>query len=566
MRKSVISDLTIPALLITDGLICAFFAVFAYRIGLDPNPDWGRSRFILLWLGIALFIISIFIFSIKSNNNTFTKSDKLKTLFLLAHIWAVIFVIYAWFITFGNFTTWKNTTHYYTQLADAFGRGQLYVDVEPGKALLEAENPYSPTSRPPFDNEVWDMSLYKGKLYLYWGPVPALLITPIQLFSGKPVNDIYLVYFFLAGLLVFNSLIIVKLWRRYFENIPAWNVFICIVLTGLILPVLWSLNVPNVYEAAIGAGQFFLIGGIYFAFSAFAGDASINKWNLFLAGVFWACAVGSRAITVLSVIFLTVLTAFWIVKNLAKPINWNKGLRDITSLFIPLVFGAIAIGWYNWARFDSPLEFGLRYQITIFNLNQQMNLTFQPDYFLLNLYAYLFQPFTFISRFPFIQPITINSLFETLKLAAPKIYAGGRVSGILFYAPFLVLALRPLFPKQRISSSNNRPYRFIIYLLGGSFIIGFTSILFYFFGQTRFLVDVISPITLLAIIGYWEIIQIRLSSTSKRTKYFAVLANLLIVVTMIAGFLLAFSSETSRMEKLNPALMEKINSFFTVQW
>ncbi|MHB8776948.1 MAG: hypothetical protein ACYC6R_04195 [Anaerolineales bacterium] len=112
--------------------------------------------------------------------------------------------------------------------------------MEPGTALLEAENPYSPTSRPPFDDEVWDMSLYKGKLYLYWGPVPALLITPIQLLSGKPINDIYLVYFFLAGLLVFNSLIIVKLWRRYFENIPAWNVFICIALTGLLL---WSRSI-----------------------------------------------------------------------------------------------------------------------------------------------------------------------------------------------------------------------------------------------------------------------------------------------------------------------------------
>jgi hypothetical protein len=30
----------------------------------------------------------------------------------------------------------------------------------------------------------------------------------------------------------------------------------------------------------------------------------------------------------------------------------------------PLVFGAIALGWYNWARFDSPFEFGMRYQLT----------------------------------------------------------------------------------------------------------------------------------------------------------------------------------------------------------
>lgn len=409
------------------------------------------------------------------------------------------------------------------------------------------------------------MSLYKGKLYLYWGPVPALLITPIQLLTGKPVTDIYLVYFFLAGLLVFNSLIIIKLWRRYFESIPAWNAFICIPLAGLILPILWSLNIPDVYEAAIGAGQFFLMGGIYFSFSAFEQNTSVNKWNLFLAGLFWACSVGSRAINALSVIFLTTLAAFWIIKNLPKPINWNKCVRETAALFIPLVFGAIIIGWYNWARFESPLEFGLRYQITIFNLNEQMNLTFQPDYFLLNLYAYIFQPFTFIPKFPFIQPTTISSLLEIVKLAAPKIYAGGRVTGILFSAPFLALALLPLFSKNKVLSSNIRPYRFAIYLLGGSFAINFLSILFYFFGQMRFLVDVISQITLLAIIGYWEIVQIKFNSTSKQTKYFVYLANSLIAVTIFVGFLLAFSSETSRMEKLNPMLMEKINSFFVIQ-
>lgn len=154
MRKSTISDSTIPTLLTIDSLICAFFSIFAYKIGLDPNPDWGRFRFILLLLGITLFFISILIFSKKINTDDFTKSEKVKTLFLLAHIWAVIFVIYAWFITFGNFTTWKNTTRYYTQLAGAFGKSQLYIDLEPGNALLEAEDPYSPTSRPPFDDEV----------------------------------------------------------------------------------------------------------------------------------------------------------------------------------------------------------------------------------------------------------------------------------------------------------------------------------------------------------------------------------------------------------------------------
>ena len=566
MGKSSISDFVIPVLLCIDGLICASMAIFAYQIGLDPNISWGRARYVMFFLGMLFITSSLLSTYFKKRKNSLfesvIKSETTKTIFLLGHLWAVIFVVYAWFITFGNFTTWNHSTRYYTQLADAFGKGQLYVDQSPGKAMLEAEDPYSPITRPVFEDEVWDLSLYKGRLYLYWGPVPALLITPIQILLDKKIADIFLVYFFSAGLLIFNSLILLKLRQKFFPTIPAWNVFICIPLIGLILPILWSINIPDVYEAAIGAGQFFLIGGFYFVLSAFEQDSFIDKQKLFWAGLFWACSVGSRAINTLSVIFLAAFVALWIIRNLPRPINWVKYLQTILPLFIPLVIGAIAIGWYNWARFDSPLEFGLRYQITIYNLNKQMDLVFKPDYFLPNLYGYILQPFEFVSKFPFIQPITGSGILNKLNLAPPYLYAAGRVTGLLFCAPFLVLSLIHLFPNRKKDLSDHaKPYNFPVYLLAGSFLISLLTLLFYFFGQMRFLVDTISQITLLAIIGYWELISRRQKRNSSPLKYFTGLANLLIVATICISFLLAFSSETSRMERLNPLLIERIDNF-----
>lgn len=478
---------------------------------------------------------------------------------LFGHIWAILFIIYASFITFGNFTTWKASTRYYTLLADAFGKGQLHVDVEPGAALLAANDPYSSESRPAFDDDVWDLSLYKGKLYLYWGPLPALLLAPLQLFTHQPIADIYLVFFFICGLLIFNTLIILKLWRLLFSDIPARNVAASIFLIGLILPILWPLNIPDVYEAAIGAGQFFLIGGIYFAILAL--EKSIQTRFLFLAGLFWTCSVGSRAINVLPILFLTTLTIFWIWKKQPKPINWNGIIRLAASLLTPLALGAILIGWYNWARFDSPLEFGLRYQITIYNLNRDMSLTFQPDYFPFNFRAYIFQPFEFISKFPFIQPVGVSSLLKSLNITAPKLYASGRMTGILFYAPVLLLAFLPFFSKNKAGNQTHPELqKFILHLFGGSFLISFAAILFYFYGQMRFMADLISQVTLLAILGYWLVVR-----NSKTSKIGLHLANLLIVITITVSILLAFSSETSRMEKLNPILMEKINSFFIWQ-
>jgi len=555
MGKTSLSNRIIPTLLLLDGVTCALTAIFAYKFGFDPNATWSRSRFVLLFVGVTLIFVVVFFYK-NPRSSAFVRvlfSENIKILFLLAHIWAMIFTVYAWFITYGNFTAWDHTTHYYTQLADSFNKGHLYLERKPSKALLESD-PNDPNSRPPFSDEVWDLSLYKGKFYLYWGPVPALLIAPIQSTLGVKVTDIFLVYFFLAGLLVFNSLIILNLWRTFFAELPAWSAFVCIPLVGFIMPVLWSLNVPNVYEAAIGAGQFFLIGGVYFALLAFETNlntkdtkATKGKIYLFLAGLFWACSVGSRAINVLSVIFFAALVSWQVIKDLNRGDTETLRLKKLRvsvpqrlmlfAFFAPLIFGALAVGWHNWARFDSPLEFGLRYQITIFNLNQHLDWIFRPDYFFLNLYNYFFQPFNFISGFPFIKPIINTNFPETY------FYAAGPVTGLLFSAPFLILAF------YAFKKNASTLYSLFIFLLSGSFLINLLTLLFYFFSQTRFLVDLISQIALLAVLGYWRIV-------SSKSKVFIAAANLLLVATICVGFLLAFTSETNRIATLNPQVIK----------
>ncbi len=555
MQRAAISDRIIPALLLIDGAFSIVFAVSAHALGIDPTPDMGLSRIAMVYFGVLIVFIAAFIFKV---NLASLMGEKTKTAFLLVHVWAVILFVYVFFITFGNFTTWKASTRYYTLLADAFGKDQLHVDVEPGAALLAADDPYSSEGRPGFDDEVWDLSLYKEKLYLYWGPVPALLITPIAPYIQQPIADIYLVFFFFCGLLIVNSLLILKLWRLFFADVPVRHVVVSIFLVGLILPILWSLNIPDVYEAAIGAGQFFLVGGIFFAILAF--EKNLQKRSLFLAGFFWACSVGSRAINVFPVIFLTALTLFWIWKYLPKRTDWNQMTRLAASLLAPLVTGAIFIGWYNWARFDSPLEFGLRYQITIYNLNRDMSLTFQPDYLPFNVVAYLLQPFEFISKFPFIQPVGFSELLKSLNIAAPKLYAAGNVTGVLFYAPILLLTILPFIKKKQPdlrAQATVQLEKLVLYLLGGSFLINLVTILFYFYGQMRFMGDLISQVTLLAIIGYWLVIR-----NSSSSKIYLRAANLLIVFTLIVSILLAFTSESSRMERLNPKLMERLNSLF----
>lgn len=208
-------DLTIPVLFLIHGFVYVCMAVFAHEIGLDPNAAWGRSRFFLFLLGTILILVSaLSIYFRKRKDNFFIsaiESGTAKLLFSLGHIWLIVFLIYIWFITYGNWNTWNRSSNYYDQLANSFHNGKINIDIEPGKAFLAVSDPYNPAVRPTFNSDIWDMSLYGGKFYLYWGPLPALLITPIKFFSDKQITDSYLVFFFFAGLLIFNSLIILKL-------------------------------------------------------------------------------------------------------------------------------------------------------------------------------------------------------------------------------------------------------------------------------------------------------------------------------------------------------------------
>lgn len=546
MKRLFIPDHYVPLLLMADGAVCLFIVFFAHSAGIDTNAQWGIKRFIFLMIGSFLSGLSIYIFHKKL---IILGGESMKLFLTVSHLWAAVIVIYVWLITFGTFTEWRASTQYYPQLAAAFKKNQLHVDTAPAPELLSSIDPYNIERRPAFDDDIWDLSLYKGKFYLYWGPIPALVLIPLQTLLKIRLLDMHLVFLFFCGLLIFNSLILLRLQRLFFPTIGAKHFALSILVAGLILPIPWSLSTPDVYEAAIGAGQFFLIGGIYFAILAFTGGKP--GINLVLTGLFWALSVGSRAINALPIIFLT---AFVIVHSWrTKKENW---LYSMTCLLTPLILGALLIGWYNWVRFDSPLEFGIRYQITIYNLNRDMPLAFQLDYLPYNLLAYILMPPEWISNFPFLKPIGLSDMLQGFNIISPKLYAAGNVSGLLFSAPFLLFALVPF--SKRVGSAgveNTHIPAWILSMLGGSFLVSLITILLYYYGQVRFLSDLISQITLLAILGYWTFLY------KFRTSLFSTnFANFLILFTLIAGLLLSVTSENGRMEKLNPDLINRFQN------
>ena len=79
---------------------------------------------------------------------------------------------------------------YYNLLVQGFRSGQLNVTKEAPPELASLANPYDPVANAPY---VWDtrhlsyeMSYYKGKLYLYYGVTPAMvLFWPYAALTGQ---------------------------------------------------------------------------------------------------------------------------------------------------------------------------------------------------------------------------------------------------------------------------------------------------------------------------------------------------------------------------------------------
>ena len=79
----------------------------------------------------------------------------------------------------------------YEELADAFMAGHTYLLRDPPAGLLALSDPWDPKANALYRNPpvtdatqpykgVHDLTLYNGKLYLQWGPFPALALIPLH--------------------------------------------------------------------------------------------------------------------------------------------------------------------------------------------------------------------------------------------------------------------------------------------------------------------------------------------------------------------------------------------------
>jgi hypothetical protein len=242
----------------------------------------------------------------------------------------------------------------FNDLARGFLRGNLYLDVDPNPKLLDLVNPYDPVDNLPY--RLHDASLFNGRYFSYFGPLPAILLyLPAQLIGYE--LHAWQVCFIIAVLQLFVSYLVLKrMFGLQLSLYPLLTSFVILLLGfGSVAPIL--LRRPAIYEISILAGSFFLLLSIL----SFSKCLRRTKW-----GGMWALLAVSFAILAFSsrpshLIAIFIMFCFTFIFGC-------RGKTKDTIFIVTTVFALLAlIALYNQLRFGSFFEFGVKYQLSGFN-------------------------------------------------------------------------------------------------------------------------------------------------------------------------------------------------------
>lgn len=497
----------------------------------------------------------------------------------------LVVLLHAWVMSAGWVTPWPEYSTYCNRQAEAFLHRQVSLITRPNPAHLALPDPYEPVANRPFRQTpgVHDSVLFGGKLYLYWGPVPALLLVPLKAVFHLPViGDEWLVFAFSVGIMLFTATLLLRIRERFFPDQPGWMLFLAIVVAGLATPLPFLLARAAVYEAAILGGQCFLLAGLSLLFGklpardaassnahgAASGDAASphplpGAGRLALIGTCFALAVGSRVSLAVAVMALGALIALRIVR-----LGWHADRRRmfirLAAFALPLVSGAVALGAYNHVRFGSWSEFGQRYQLTGKNYRATPHLM-SPAHVLPSLYSYTLRPLAVERAFPFLLARTGDGTFPSFLHLPPNYESNEQIAGLLLVTPFVwltaipcMLLCRRLFSllraglkrKKAVAPPDTELHWLLLCLLTAA-LLGFAPVLFAIGSTMRYLADLTPCLMIVAAVGMWLRAD-AVRGMPRRRGVFLSIVGVMGVYSVVVGMLLGVTGYYGHFHSFNP--------------
>ena len=334
----------------------------------------------------------------------------------------------------------RHVSHkYFAWQAEGWLSGRLDLPRTVPAGLLALPDPYDPDANRSFrmggTEGVHDLSLYKGKLHLYWGPTPTLVaFLPWRILSGGNLPAAWASWAFAFAGWLAGAVLVTRAARRHFPTAPPVVVFAALIGIAVCS---WSavvLRRASVWEVPIFAACCFgALTWWLLAESSWAVRGSQWRW-LAAASLAWGLAVGARPIWVVASAGL--LVPIWLERA-----HWREKefRRLVLAAAVPFGVCVFALLLHNAARFGHPLEFGQRWQLADARVENAR--LFAPEYVGFNLHAYLFSVPRLVAYFPFLLPAPAT-------VPPPGHFGTEFVYGVFVTLPWLWLAL--LAPRRAL--------------------------------------------------------------------------------------------------------------------
>jgi hypothetical protein len=381
-------------------------------------------------------------------------------------------------------SSWVAAAKWFDQRPDAYNlvtagwiRGQLSLPIEPHPELLKLENPYDPVQNAPY--RVHDASLFRGKYYMYFGAGPvALLLTPWRVLTGSyltqgPATGLFAILSFLAA-----TGLLLRLRRRYWPEAGTGAVVGAVLAMGLGGAGLQLAQSADFYPVPIACAAACGLTGLYALARAVGRQRFSTVWLAVASGA-WGAALAARPNSILAAMVLGAPLLVIFERVRARRVTLARVAGQVAATVLPVAVIGLALLWHNWRRFDSPFEFGMKYQLAGEIFTQKQFLSFGN--FVVHFYDYLLSPAAWSRYFPFFQP------------AAAQPY------GVLLVMPVLwLIAAVPV--ALRVAARPNEAL-WVLRVVGLA-AAGVTAMVFLFFGVThRYYGDFLPFLLLLAGVG-----------------------------------------------------------------
>ncbi len=263
----------------------------------------------------------------------------------------------------------------YNLLVQGFRDGHLYLKKEVPAGFARLADPYDPDANRVYSGRpywIGDQSYYKGRLYLYFGVTPALILFwPFVALTGHYLPNRPAVTIFCAVGITISLGLLRALRRRYFAEVNVGVVMMCALALGLATGVLTLLPQSDIYQTAISCGYMLTmltLGAVWCALH----DAKRRCRWLIAASVAYGLAVGARPTLLFgAVILLMPVFCTWRERRPIGP--------TLVAAIVPITLIGVGLMIYNAQRFADPFEFGVRYQL---NGNRQITGQFLSPHFL----------------------------------------------------------------------------------------------------------------------------------------------------------------------------------------